>query len=360
MKVALAIETDSPGGAEVMLLELARGLLAEGVDVFALGPLGGEGWLTERLAACGVHRELLPFPGPFGLGAVSEISRLLAKHRPDVLHSHEFMMSTMGAFATRGRDCRHVITMHGGVYFASNLRRRASLRLAAETSDHMVAVSQQSRVVLSRQLLLRPDRIEVVPNGVTPRKGTGSAVRRELGLQDDQLLLLAVGSLYPVKGHVHLIEALSLIGSNDNRVRVAIAGQGGEESRLRALADDLGVASAVHFLGFRSDVPELLDAADVFVMPSLSEGMPMAMIEAMLASLPIVSTNVGGIPELLTSPDMGVLVDPSDPKGLAEAIRTLVDDPEEMQRLGRAARERALAHFTSSTMVERYLELYRR
>ena len=190
-------------------------------------------------------------------------------------------------------------------------------------------------------------------------EATGGRVREELGVGPDDVLVLAVGSLIPVKGHSVLLEALSRIPRASERIVVAIAGGGGEEeSRLRALATDLGIVSDVHLLGFRDDVSDLLRAADAFAMPSLSEGLPMAMIEAMLAGKAIVASEVGGIPELLPAPDLGLLVEPGDASGLAERLGELVRDRGLRERLGVAARAHAMAHFTASAMAEKYVALY--
>lgn len=358
MRVGLAIETDSPGGAETMLLELARELQARGVEVFALGPAVGDGWLRDRFGDLGIERESITFRGPLGLGSVSEIASIIARHRLDVLHSHEFMMAVLGALAAKREGCRHVITMHGGDYYTRKYRRRLALRFATALSSHTVAISDDFRDGMVEFLHLGPGSIQLIHNGVASVVGSGGAVREELGVGPDEVLVLAVGSLYPVKGHEFLLRAMTALPASGCRVVTAIAGTGFEESRLRELATSLGINDVVQLLGYRSDIPDLLDAADVFVMPSLSEGLPMAMIEAMLAGKPIVASDVGGIPELLSTTDVGILVPPRDPEGLANALGRVISDPELRRRLGSAARARAQTHFTSSAMADRYLELY--
>lgn len=341
-----------------MLLELARELQVRGHDVLAVGPRGGEGWLTGRFAALGIERVLLELRGPSGLGMASPMAKLLRERRVEVLHSHEFGMAICGAVAARLADCPHVITMHGGPYYSLKVRRRLALRAACATGSRLVAVSDALRKSVADALWLRPEAVAVVYNGSAPRAGRRDATREALGIAPDQILVLAVGNLRPVKGHAFLVQALAAL---DGRapVAVAIVGSGSEEPALRALAHGSGVEDRLHLLGYRSDVPDLLAAADVFVMPSLSEGMPMAMIEAMLAGKPIVASNVGGIPELIDTTEVGLLVPPRDVEALAHGLARVIHDASLREGLGEAARARALEHFSASAMAERYLELYR-
>jgi glycosyltransferase involved in cell wall biosynthesis len=358
MNIGLAIETDIPGGAETMLLELAVELRSAGHEVTPLGFAGMEGWLTERFAQIGMERELLELKGTFGLGSTAQLAETIRARRLDVVHSHEFGFAICGALACRAAGCRHVITMHGGDYYGGRLRRRLALRAAAAGSDRIVAVSKALRSRLSAAIGMHEADIAVVHNGVAPTVGTPGRLRAELGLDRSHVVVLAVGNLFTVKGHEVLVRAVSRLGDLPEAV-VAIAGRGYLDEELRALASDLGVADRVHFLGFRKDVNDLLADADIFAMPSLNEGLPMAMIEAMLAGKAIVGSNVGGIPELIDSEEVGLLVPARDDRALAEVLARLVREPALRERLGSAAEGRASAHFTAAAMAERYLEIYR-
>jgi len=358
VRVGLAIETDSPGGAETMLLELARELQVAGHDVVGFGPTGGEGWLTARLAELGIERELIEFNGPFGLGSVRRIASRLRSREVHVLHSHDFTMAVCGALGARAAGRPHVITMHGGTYYASSSRRRLALRVAMGLSRHTVAVSHAFRETLCGTLGVRSSSIDVIHNGLAERPGSALGLRAELGLEPEDALVLAVGNLLPVKGHAVLLRAFAALQSIEKHSVLAIAGRGPQEKALRDLARDLGLDGRLRLLGYRSDVFDLLSAADVFVMPSLSEGLPMALIEAMLAGRAIIASNVGGIPELLSDPSLGVLVESGNADVLAEELRRVLCDPALRRRLGEAAKTRATEHFTASAMARRYLTLY--
>jgi glycosyltransferase involved in cell wall biosynthesis len=248
--------------------------------------------------------------------------------------------------------------MHGSRYYAERLRRRIGLRLAAALSGSVVAVSQSLARHLSRDLWIRASRITTIPNGVRPVAVTGSTLRHELRLEPGDQLAVAVGNLYPVKGHAYLLEALGLLATRLPRLHVAIAGRGELEGSLRARAHALQLDDRFHLLGLRSDVGNVLAGADVFVLPSLSEGLPLALLEAMLAGRPIVATAVGEVPTVLERGRAGVLVPPGDAAALADGMAGLLADPAQADHLRATAAARAAEEYTLGSMVETYVALY--
>jgi glycosyltransferase involved in cell wall biosynthesis len=170
-----------------------------------------------------------------------------------------------------------------------------------------------------------------------------------------------VGNLIERKGHAVLLHALAAIGGRGTHVpwRLAIAGEGVERPRLEALTREYGLTDRVRLLGARNDIPDLQAGADVFVMPSLWEGLPLAVLEAMVAGKPIVASRTSGIPEAIEDGRQGVLVPPGDVQALADALWRLMNEPELRASLGRAALERARSRFTIAAMVDQYERLYR-
>jgi glycosyltransferase involved in cell wall biosynthesis len=357
-RVALMLESDGPGGAETMLLHLAEELRRRGAEVCPVGPHDGCGWLADEFRARGFEPETFTLRRPLDWSCVRGIEAMLRRRRVNIVHSHEFTMAVYGAVAARRLGLAHVITMHGGTGFADRWRRRAALRWAFRSS-RVAAVSAPTRSQLAAALGLAESRIEVIPNGISFQPGRRARIREDLALDEDERLILAVGNLYPVKGHIVLLEALAHLRKCDGvRWRMAIAGRGGEEAALRAFAQEQGIGDRLHLLGYRADVPDLLAASDLYVMPSLSEGLPMALIEAMFAARPVVASAVGGIPNVVTHGMNGLLVPPGDPKALAEALLRLLRSPAERQRLATAAYRRASAEYSVEQMVDRYEELY--
>jgi len=254
----------------------------------------------------------------------------------------------------------HVITMHGGRYYAARIRRRLALRAAVALSRSLVAVSEPLATHLSRDLWIRRARIVTIPNGARFAPAARSTLRAELGLTDDSPLIVAVGNLYPVKGHTYLLEALGRLAPTHPRLQLAIAGRGDLAQVLQSQARDLNVEGRVHFLGLRQDIANILAAADVFALPSLSEGLPVALLEAMFASRPIVASAVGDVPAALASGAAGRLVPPGDAAALAGAIRGLLTNPFEARALGQTAQARAASEYGIGRMVQRYAEVYQR
>lgn len=358
LRIALMLECDGPGGAELMMLDLATELRSRGHVVLPVGLTNGTGWLGARFNAAGFHSESFELRRPIDLAAVTQLAAILHDFRADVVHSHEFTMAIYGAAASTRVRARHVITMHGGLYYAAVLRRRLAMRWAVRRSSALVGVSLATANALRRTLGVTSPRLQIVPNGIPLRSGVRHRVRTELGIAPRELLIVAVGNLYAVKGHAILLDALAMMRDSADW-RLAIAGRGEEEAELLARAKAAGIADRVHILGFRDDIPDVLAAGDIFAMPSLSEGLPLALVEAMSFGLPVVVSAVGGIPEVVTDDVDALLVPPSDATALATALRSLISDPDLRRRLGDAARTRARRDYDITTMADRYERLYR-
>jgi len=361
-RIALLIESDGPGGAEVMLLHLAEEMRRRGHSVLHVGPEHGAGWLSGQFRDLGFESATFSHRLSVDPACVRGLARLFRAHGITVVHSHEFAMAVYGAAAARRVNAAHVITMHGGRYYAERWRRRAALRWAARRSNALVAVSRATGADLSKTLGLDAKEVTVVPNGIPFRSGSRDPLRRELGVADDGLLIVAIGNLYPVKGHSVLLRALAELprGAAAARWHLAIAGRGGEETALRALARETGLEQQIHLLGFRPDVPDILAAADIFVMPSLSEGLPLALVEAMAASLPVIASDVGGIPEVAERDAEALLIAPGDTRALAAALARLLGDSALRASLGTAAHGRAIRDFSIDRMGDAYERLYSR
>lgn len=363
LRIALLIESDGPGGAESVVLALADGLRARNVTVLPAVFSGGEGWLSERLRSAGfaVFTPSISRAAFFDVSTLRAIARWSREERIDVLHAHELMMAVYAGGAGVLARTPHVITMHGGVRFASAPRRRWALKVSARRSSALIGVSDSTCDHLALTLGLPRTSVALVPNGVPFRAGQREQTRVALGVQPDETLLLAVGNLYKVKGHATLVQAAELLARRHDLPpwRIAVAGRGEEEATLRAMISSAGLSKRVELLGLRSDIPDLLAAADGWLMPSLSEGLPMALLEAMLAGLPTVCSAVGGIPELIRPGDTGFLVPPEDANALADGISRLLCGRTEAGVLGERARAYAVSHYSIGTMVESYISLYR-
>jgi glycosyltransferase involved in cell wall biosynthesis len=358
MRIAHLIETDGPGGAERVVADLAGSLQAAGTYNVVFLPARGEGWLARQLAGSGVAIEPFHLTAPLSPPCAREIAAAFRRHRVEVAHSHEFSMAVYGAWASWLMRLPHVITMHGSRYYAGRLQRRVALRAAMAQAHQVVAVSHQLADRLSADLFVRRRHIAMVSNGVRHDAAPRAPVRHELGLGPDDRLLVAIGNLYPVKGHQVLIDALARLRDRHPSVHLAIAGRGDLAGDLTARARELHLAERVHLLGLRPDVAAILAAADVFVQPSLSEGLPLSLLEAMFAGLPVVASDVGEVGAALAGGDAGVLVPPGDASALARALDSVLRDSARARDLGERARRRATAEYDVSHMVGRYASIY--
>ncbi|XWV15074.1 MAG: glycosyltransferase family 4 protein [Gemmatimonas sp.] len=361
-RIAQLIESDGPGGAESVVLELCTELRRRGHVVRPVIFGGGEGWLSGKLSGRDfqVYLPVLRSALPIDVGLLSRLCAWIREHEISLLHAHDFTMSVYAALAGYLTGVPHVITLHGGKYFATAWKRKVALKLAAANARATVGVSQSTCDHLATTLSLPIGTIQLVANGVSPSHGDRENARRALGLSDNARLILAVGNLYEVKGHRILVDAAAQLAAVEGLPawRVAIAGRGDEEGRLRAQIRQHGLGAQVELLGLRDDIGDLLSAADVWVMPSFSEGLPMALLEAMFAQLPIVCSAVGGIPDLLNGGPAGLLVPPHDSHALAGALQHLLSDTRSGAALALRARELAEARYSVAAMADRYEALY--
>jgi glycosyltransferase involved in cell wall biosynthesis len=346
----------------MMVFRLSEELRERGHTVVPVGPANGIGWLGNLFREAGVSPEVFRIRGPVDPACVQGLVRLLREQQIDAVHSHEFTMAVYGAAAARLLGLPQVITMHGGLRVLKAMRRRVALRWAMRNSDHTVMVSRATRRQFASELGVDEASFTVVPNGVPSGGGNATGVRAEFGVGPADCVMLAVGTLERHKGHVVLLEALARLvsrGLNTPWKLVIAGGRGGDQHEtLQQFVEEEGLEDRVHIVTNRNDIPDLLALADIFVMPSLKEGLPMALLEAMTAGKAIVASATSGIPEAIDDGREGLLVTPGDVSALSEALRNLLTNPERRQVLGAAAAIRARQEFTVQVMAERYERLY--
>jgi glycosyltransferase involved in cell wall biosynthesis len=251
--------------------------------------------------------------------------------------------------------------VHGKNYFWEKLRRRVAYRLVSR-HGRMVAVSQDLKRFIHEKVGIPETRVEVIYNGVAlAQTVTDEDVQKckvELGISGGYPVLGVVGSLYPVKGHRFLLEAMPEILGRWPKAQLLVIGRGELEIALKEQVEQLVIGANVHFLGMRQDVSRLLSLLDAFVLPSSSEGLSIALLEAMASGKPVVATRVGGNPELIDHGRTGFLAQPEDARDLAANLLKLLSDPGTMHQFGRQAAERVRQHFSMEQMADRYRDLY--
>jgi glycosyltransferase involved in cell wall biosynthesis len=363
LRIAMAISSDGFGGAEMMTLRLSEELRSRGHHVVYVGPQGKRGWLGSRFRAAGFVEELVPIGRRWiDLPYARAMNDVLRRHAIDIVHAHEFDMAVYGAACAKWVGIPCVITMHGGLTGARGWHRPIALRWAFRRAAATVVVSAATRTQYANDVSLPESIFSVIPNGVPTPPGDAARVRAEFDCTHGELVLLAVGSLDHNKGHRVLLEALALLVRRGVSVpwKLIIAGgRGGDQQEpLLTYVRENDLGGRVHIVTGRNDVADLQALADVFVMPSFREGMPLALLEAMVAGKAIVASRAGGIPETVTDGVEALLVPPGDASALADALFTVMADPARRSSLATAARARGHREFSAGVMAERYLDLY--
>jgi glycosyltransferase involved in cell wall biosynthesis len=354
------------GGAEVLLrdfLGTARAVGGPGC-AYRVYPLRGGGPVEEELRKLDIPVRGLHGRIPFDPGAAVRLARCLRADRVDLLHCHLPEAGVVGRIACRLARIPVVYTEHS-LWDHHHPVARALNRATLAWNDRVIAVSEAVRRCVLAGSRTPPDRVVTIPNGIDVARverdaASAPAPWKTEGIADGTRIVGTVGSLAPVKGHRYLLHALAHLRARGHQVHGVIVGRDrGELPRLRRLAVDLGLEGCVTFAGQRADAAALIRAFDVFVLPSLSEGLPVTLLEAMALGRPVVATDVGGIPEVLRDGQDGLVVPAGDPAALAAGIDALLRDPERASRLGRTARERVLDEYTVRRMVVRYQQVHR-
>jgi glycosyltransferase involved in cell wall biosynthesis len=351
------------GGAERLTQALALGLRGRfepiAIHLYAPGPIG------EQLAAAGVPQVSGLARGRWDTGVGGALARVYAQHRVDVVYTTDSAMPLFWAGWRRRRSPRPrlVVGFHSTGKPGDVLQHRLANAAALPIADRLVALAGPHRDYLSRALHLDPARMDVIPNGVDTRRfapaADRAALRAELGLPEAPLAGM-VAAVRPEKNHSLFLRAAAQVVSRIPPARFAVIGDGPERARLEQEAADLGIGHAVLFLGARDDVPALVRALDVCVLSSkpVVETFPVTLLEAMASGVPVVSTDVGSIAEMVPEGEVGFRVPHGDAGALADRIARLLGDPALAHTLGCAGRARVERLYTVETMTDAYARLF--
>lgn len=294
---------------------------------------------------------------------IFRIAQLIKNDPVDIIQTHEWGTYLEGLFAARLAKAPVCIHVEQGTPHWHYRRQRVAYRLAQRLTDRFVPVSEQLAGQMRRWLKIAPSKLTVIGNAIETdrfpdapeRRG---AVRAGLKLSDRDFVIGTVGRLVPVKGYEILLQSIARLKALGVPARLLLIGNGPLYEPLQRLVETWDLQQHVQFLGERADIPDLLQALDVYVSSSLSEGRSLSIMEAMAAGLPVVATSVGGTPEIITDGHTGVLVPPMQPDALSEKLLILIMDPLQRARLGAAARRSARESFNVQSMVEAYQNLY--
>ena len=347
MRILTVISELGVGGAEVVAVTLATAAVADGHEVtIASGP----GFRIPQVRAAGVGHVPITMVGRNPVQLARSVLRLRAAGRPDLVHAHN-PTATLVARLAFGRDVPIVTTLHG----VADAEAAHAARILSWASDRVVVVSSH----VGRQLALAgcPEhRIEVVPNAVQPLPSYPRAqARAELGIPPTAVVGLCLARMVDQKRHDLLLDAWSYIGQ---RALLLLAGDGPNRTRVAAEVDYYRLGGTVRQLGERTDVPRLVAASDFLVLPTDWEGLPISVLEAMEAGLPVVASRVGGLAEHFAG--AARLVEPGSLSELVGALDDVIARPALRAQLAHAGRARTAERFSADAMVQQYADLYAR
>jgi glycosyltransferase involved in cell wall biosynthesis len=321
------------------------------------------GAIGEQLRRDGfvVHELPRPDHGP-DYFASRRIAELLRREHIDVMHTHNTQALMHGGLAAMQAPGRRLIHTDHARSFPDSFKYHVIERIMSTVAFRVVGVSEHTTDNLHRYEWIPRRKLVTIPNGVDGGfVSTGidrPSVRLGLGVPDDAEVLLFAARLEEQKGGTFLLQALAHLAPTRPRLHLVLAGEGSLADELASEAVALGISDRVHFLGVRLDVPQLLRAVELFVLPSVWEGLPMVILEALAAGCPVVATDVGGISSAIRDGVTGALVSPRDVSGLADAIGRTLDSPEDRERFAREGRALFSAVFSAEAMTRRYEALY--
>ncbi len=352
----------SPGGAERVAVHIVKGLNRQRFEPAVISFTGRLGCDLDRLLEeAGIEVHYLGKRPGFDYRMYYRLPPVLKECRPDIVHTHLHVLRYALPSLLLLKRVSLLHTVHNLAEREIELRLRWLQRYAFNHGVVPVAVAEEVAVSLGR--LYGIHRCRVISNGIptdyyarpqTPR----IEWRAREGFRDNDVLFVCVARFAPQKNHALLLKAFREGPASDPKAHLVLVGEGVLREQLEEQAKQLGLASQVHFLGLRTDIPDVLGAMDVFVLSSDFEGNPLSVMEAMAVGLPIVSTAAGGVPDLFESGREGLIVQTGDVQGLSNSMASLLRNRELRQSLGLAAARRARAKFDVSTMVQAYEGLY--
>ncbi|HEY2384647.1 MAG TPA: glycosyltransferase [Terriglobia bacterium] len=355
------------GGTERQFVYLAEGLDRLRFEI-RVGCLSREGEFLKKIEALNIPVTEYPINSlysPRMLRGQWRLARDLRRQHVQLVHAYGFYPNVFSIPAARFAGCVAVASVRDtGVFSSQVALKTLSQKTACRLADHIIANSSAVKGWLTG-LGLNENHIDVIPNGIAldgpPRRSLAFPIRRELGISTEAPVIAVVSRLNPRKGIEYFLHAAVTVADRFPAARFLIVGGSADpayKSSLEKLAGDLKLERKVKFTGERNDVRELLSEVTLAVLPSLSEGLSNSLLEAMAAGIPVVSTNVGGNPEVVQDDKTGFLVGAADPQALSDGIARIIESPDLGRQFGEAGYQRAAAHFSLRSTVQKTEDLY--
>jgi len=368
MKILHVITTINRGGAENHLKDLIEGQLKLGADI-SCAYLKGDSYWAEYLKkkGCKVYHLEMNYYGQ--VTPIRNLRNVIKGSSPDILHAHLAPAELYSRFALLGNAKVPLITSrHNHHRFYSGLGAEIIEKWVVSRSQYFIGISESVKRHFSSQIPSLSDHFEVVHYGIDPElisgvpEGQIQALRSEWGIDKETILFGTVARLVSFKALHILLEGFARLRSENAAlgVKLVLVGAGPLEADLKRRAAELKLSDSVVWAGFREDIPVVMNALDVFVLTSLSEGFGLVLLEAMSASKPVISTNVSALPEIVMEGKTGLMVSPGKFIALAEAMKLMREDVMLREQMGKTGYERVMSDFQLGVMCRKTMAVYER
>ena len=358
------IDTTGPGGAETVFIDLASRLPKDKYRSVVV--IRGKGWVYEELCRRGIKPILLDAKGSFNFRYLMGLRNIIRGESVDLIQSHLLGANVYCSLAGLLTGKPVVATFHGEVDIGENERlKELKFGVLNAGARRIIAVTDSLLEDIVNRTTLKKHKATVIYNGIDTTsfiRARSTSLRDKYSWHENDIIIGSLGNIRPAKGYDILLKAAALLENKSHSYRFVIAGQGKGElyDSLLTLRKELGLEDRVKFLGFIDDPAEFLAGIDIFLSSSISEGLPLSAIQAMVAALPMIATRCGGYEGLITDRENGVLTEVGNPAAIAEAIEILAVDSALQSKLGANAKKYAIETYDIDVMLNAYSQEYER
>ncbi len=355
------VEELTIGGLEKILAAIVLNLDKEKYNV-SVWCLREGGFFANKLVKEGIDVKILHISTSRNPLSIYKLYKLLKSRKFDIIHTHAYSAGTIGRISAFLAGVPVIISHNHSVYDYYNKYYHFVEWLLCLITDKIICVSDIVKKFANETQRINAKKLITIHNGIdseyTVSEKRTSGLRKVLDIPADHSIICTIAHMEEHKGIKYLLESASLLLQSRNDISFLLVGEGALKEELKILSTDLKIEKNVIFTGERSNIPEILSLTDIFVLPSLREGMPLTILEAMDCGKPIIATNVGGVPEIVKDGVTGILVSPKDPEALYSAMNELLDDRKRQEKMGRNGKRVCNESFSSKTMVGKIEDLY--
>ena len=361
IKVIHLVEELAIGGLEKILTSIVLSLDKKKYNV-SVWCLREGGFFANKLIKEGIDVKILNILTSRNPLSIYKLYKLLKSHKFDIIHTHAYSAGTIGRISAFLAGVPVIISHNHSVYDYYNRYYHFVEWLLSLITDRIICISDIVNKFANETQRINAGKLVTIYNGIDSVYSVAgketSRLRKELGIPHNHTVISTISHMEEHKGLAYLLESASLLLESRSDIHFLLVGEGTLKEELKKLSIDLKIEKNVIFAGERSDIPEILSLTDIFVLPSLREGLGLAILEAMACGKPVIATNVGGIPEIVKDGVSGILVSPKNAEALHSAMNELLEDREKLKRMGHNGKRVCNESFDSKTMIRKVEDLY--